>query len=377
VFVLQQSAQMRKVHADISARFDVHEELGRGGYGVVYKATDTQTMETCALKRSVGALSTKTDALRALREVYILRDLGSAEHPYLVRLITALRTTHDKDRDLYLAFEFCDADLGCALEKGLYASRDSTLGCLTQIVFGVAHLHQRGILHRDLKPENILVKQSGAADDMALSIRIADFGLACAEASIEGRVDVDEYESSPGTLHFMAPEILLEVQRHTFASDIWAVGLIFGELLSGRPLVRGTSVIQVLGSILSVIGLPSNSYMELLEADQMLPAVVKLEHASGHIPQDAGSMDFLQDLLSLAEDSDIHLFLEMMEVDYCKRPTALEVLQYDSVKEFADADDKARTILACPWEALQIPMDGVDQAGTKKVVQWLYTAQKN
>ena len=96
-----------------------------------------------------------------------------------------------------------------------------------------------------MKPENLLVVEEETGKS---SIRIADFGLACCDATMK-KQDTEDGNNSEGTFPYMAVEVLLEIERHTFAADMWALGIIYGELMAQATFIRGNNRLQVLRSI--------------------------------------------------------------------------------------------------------------------------------
>jgi len=349
-----------KVPEVVSTRFDVNQEIGSGAYGLVYKATDKLTGETVALKRCMKVLSNKTDAHRTLREVCILRELGKARHPNLVQLKMAIKAS-EKDKDLYLAFQFCDGDLRKAIQNSIIHERNDILRCLSQIASGLAHLQQRGILHRDMKPENVLVS---LPEGGMPSVCIGDLGLARCESSVEDRLDPDDFENSAGTLPYMPIEILLDLDKHTYASDVWALGVIFGEMLAHGPFIHGRKKVQVIRSILTAIGEPTEAYMEQLEADEQLPACIQIEHAIEDIPHDAGSPERLENMFPAAAPEDFDLLLSMMKMEVEQRITAAEVMRHPLLKPYVEAEQEGNMVLAQSWEPLVVPLDTENEDST-------------
>jgi hypothetical protein len=209
--------------------------LGSGGSGSVWLARDEQTGLDVALK--IVAREGKA-AARAEREAAAAARL---RHPSCLRAYAFARDP----RHVYIAYEFVPGrTFREALRAGELDDRAAIEAC-AQICDGLAHAHAAGILHRDVKPSNVLL-----ADGEQVSVRLLDFGLArIAEAeTLTAQGDV------PGTLAYIAPERLAG-ENAGEASDVWAVGVMLWEALSGRHPFWQTSMLDTARAIES--GAPS------------------------------------------------------------------------------------------------------------------------
>jgi hypothetical protein len=209
--------------------------LGSGGSGSVWLARDEQTGLDIALK--IVPREGKA-AARAEREAQAAAQL---RHPSCLRAYAFARDP----RHVYIAYEFVP---GRTVREALRAGElddGAAIEACAQICDGLAHAHRAGILHRDVKPSNVLL-----ADGDRVSVRILDFGLArMAEAeTLTAQGDV------PGTLAYIAPERLAG-EDATGAADVWAVGVMLWEALSGRHPFWQTSMIETARAIES--GAPS------------------------------------------------------------------------------------------------------------------------
>jgi hypothetical protein len=213
--------------------------LGSGGSGSVWLARDEQTGLDVALK--IVAREGKA-AARAEREAAAAARL---RHPACLR---AYAFAHDS-RNVYIAYEYVP---GQTFREELRAGRlndTRTIEACAQICEGLAHAHAAGILHRDIKPSNVLL-----ADGDRVAVRLLDFGLArMAEAeTLTAQGDV------PGTLAYIAPERLAGGES-TGAADVWSVGVMLWEALSGRHPFWQTSMLDTARAIES--GAPSLSVL--------------------------------------------------------------------------------------------------------------------
>merc|ERR1719424_1576088 len=186
-----------------------------------------------------------------------LQALRALRHPFIVKLRELIRSQYDGS--LYYVFEYIDSDL-CRLLKdhssGLPEMHAADL--MRQLFTGMVHMHQHNFFHRDIKPENILL------DIATGSIRIADFGQA---RSLRARPPFTEYV---GTRWYRSPECLLNDRTYSSPVDIWACGLIFAELLRGSPVFCGTSSIDQLYRIFTVLGHPLHDWPDFARLAQAL-----------------------------------------------------------------------------------------------------------
>ena len=215
--------------------------LGEGTYGVVYKARDRETDEIVALKRIRLEVEDEGIPSTALREISLLRELSHEN-------IVDLKDCVQQDGKLYLVFEFLDRDLKKALESynGLL---DPMLvkSYLFQMCRGLAFCHARGVMHRDLKPQNLLVSRDGV-------LKLADFGLARAFCP-----PIRPLTHEVVTLWYRPPEILLGSQTYAPPMDVWALGTIFVEMVTKRPLFPGDSEIDEIYKIFRQLGTPDET----------------------------------------------------------------------------------------------------------------------
>jgi serine/threonine protein kinase len=203
----------------IADRYRITAELGRGGYAVVYRAREVTTGQEVALKilkaERLGAVALK----RLAREAETAKQFN---HPNLVRLLD-----HGRDGDhAFLAMELVDGEtLRARLARGP-ATASETVRVAADILGALSALHHKGIVHRDVKPSNILLEARGCA-------RLADLGLVTRSADDQTRAT--ESHTIVGTLEYVSPEQALGEELDG-RSDLYSLGVVLHEMLSGAPL---------------------------------------------------------------------------------------------------------------------------------------------
>ena len=207
-------------------RFRIVALLGRGGMGQVYRAQDLEVGQQVALKFLTSFRSDARARARLRTEVRLARQIS---HPNVCRVYDI----GDADGDLYLSMEYVDGeDLATLLKRIGRLPIDKGVEVTRKLCAGLAAAHAKGVLHRDLKPGNIMIDARG-------EVRIMDFGLAAMTAELEAP------EVRSGTPAYMAPEQLAG-REVTKQSDIYALGLVMYELLTGRPAFTGKNPQELL-----------------------------------------------------------------------------------------------------------------------------------
>ncbi len=211
--------------------YDVLGEVGRGGMGVVYKARQHLLQRTVALKMVLaGGLASPEQGLRFLQEAELVAQL---QHPNIV----AVYEVGSHAEHPYLALEFIDGP-SLAQKCGGTPQAPAEAARLVEVLAGAAHeAHRRGIVHRDLKPANVLLTADGIP-------KIADFGLA-KRAELE--LGLTRSGAVMGTPAYMAPEQAQGKAREVGpAADVWALGAILYEVLTGRPPFQGETAVDTI-----------------------------------------------------------------------------------------------------------------------------------
>lgn len=336
------------VEPHILKRFHLHKKIGKGAYGVVYKATDKKTKELVALKKLYGAFRDDTDAQRTFREVMLLQELNG--HENIIRLLNVIKA--ENDVDLYLVFEHMEADLYNVIRAGILQDVHKRF-IIYQVLKALKFIHSGGIIHRDLKPSNIFINSD-------CQIKLGDFGLARTLTSGKNGFKgiITDYVA---TRWYRAPEMLMGSSKYSKSIDMWSVGCILYELITAKPLFPGKSTKHMFGLVLEVTGLPDKSEYneikkkyELMLDFSMFDKFTKKSMKSliGAYTKDTQTWDFLSKLLVFNPD---------------KRMTVEEALDHPYVSDFHKIEEE----IECERK-VTIPMDDNQKFSLEEYREKLY-----
>jgi serine/threonine protein kinase len=262
-------------------RFNIHQVLGKGSQGVVYLAEDPDLKRKVAIKSVNLKASLQLDGNidQLLAEA---RTVSKLQHTNIVSIFDIGM----QDNNPFLVLEFIDGEsLQSKIRHG--GSMDQKIRIMRDILNGAAAAHGQDIVHCDIKPANIMLSEQGQA-------KIADFGLAILTDAASGANG-----ALYGTPQYMAPEYI-ETRKHQKVSDVFSIGLVCYELLTGKKAFSGEDVYQVLNAIAnSEIKPPSKMNNEI---DEGLDALIlkSLEKDPNRRFPDANAMlQALNDYLAL------------------------------------------------------------------------------
>jgi serine/threonine-protein kinase len=205
-------------------RYEILEEIGQGGFAVVYRAHDKQLDRLVALKELRPMLLNDPDSVKDFRRE--ARNIARLDHPHVVTIYDV----YEAEQRLFIVMQLVDGSslAGLIATKGRL-SWSETVETITALVPGLDYAHNRNILHRDLKPANILLDSNHGP-------MLSDFGLA--KLIGEAGTSVTAGGGVVGTPHYIAPEVW-EGRGTTRQSDIYALGCILYEMLIGEKLFSG------------------------------------------------------------------------------------------------------------------------------------------
>jgi len=227
-----------EIDRHILRKYDVVQKLGKGAYGIVWKAIDKKTRDVVALKKCYDAFQNATDAQRTFREIMFLQELSG--HENIVHLINVLKA--DNDRDIYIVTDYMESDLHAVIRANILEDIHKQY-IIYQMLRCLKYMHTGHMLHRDIKPSNILLNSD-------CLVKVCDFGLARTAAQLDSdSANAPVLTDYVATRWYRAPEILLGSTSYTYGVDIWAVGCILGELLNGKPVFPGSSTMNQLDRI--------------------------------------------------------------------------------------------------------------------------------
>ena len=219
---------------DSLGRYEILEELGRGAMGVVYKARDPLIDRTVAIKTvDLESSSDRSEAFerRLYREA---KSAGQLNHPNIV-------TIHDVGRSggsAYIAMEFLEGkSLREIIDSGVVLPPEQIAEIVAQAAEGLACAHKNHVIHRDIKPANIMLLDSG-------TVKITDFGIALLS---KGSLTLGSVFGSP---KYISPEQVVGQQADA-RSDIFSLGAVLYELLTGSPAFKASDLDAVLCQVIN------------------------------------------------------------------------------------------------------------------------------
>lgn len=313
----------------VDPRFINLRPLGHGGNGVVYAATDSDCDKEVAIKKLT--FQDRRSCKYVLRELRIMRRL---QHENIITVYEILGSNGyslekgggvtsniNEISSVYIVQELLHTDLH-SLNKTGQLTEDHVKLFIYQLLRGLKYIHSANVLHRDLKPMNLLIN----VEDLIL--KIADFGLA--------RVMDSDYchkgflTDNIGTCWYRSPELIISPRDYTKAIDMWSVGCILGELLSGKVLFPGAHEMDQIGQILDGLYLSDNEWNKVT---QILPQnfVLKLSR----VPKKP-----LKDRFTHIDRDALDLLEKLLVFDPSLRLTAEEALAHPYLQQFSCVEDE-------------------------------------
>ncbi|KAK4556882.1 cyclin-dependent protein kinase [Recurvomyces mirabilis] len=343
----------------INDHYDIVGFISSGTYGRVYKAVSKRpangqapivkhpsgrTVEAFAIKKfkpdKEGAELQYTGISQsAIREMALCTELS---HPALIHLVEIIL----ESKCIFMVFEYAEHDLLQIIHHHHSLSTRGPIpasmlrSCIYQLLSGLLYLHQNWVIHRDLKPANIMVTSSGA-------IKIGDLGLA--RLFYKPLHPLYNGDKVVVTIWYRAPELLLGSRHYTPAIDLWAVGCIFAELLSLRPIFKGEEAKQdskkavpfqrnQMGKIGEVLGLPKKNEWPLLQSMPEYPSLNSVVVYNASVNRPLGLEKWFRNTVqgngySMPNnpppgDEALDFLRKLLEYDPLKRMTAEQALKH-------------------------------------------------
>jgi len=365
------SGDVEELDKNVGRKYQVQTKLGKGAYGVVWKATKLATRETVALKKIFDAFQNSTDAQRTWREIVYLEALSKSSenkgHENIVKLFDVHKAENDKD--IYLVFEYMETDLHAVIRANILEETHKQY-IMYQAFKALMYMHSAGLVHRDMKPANLLLNSE-------CLMKVADFGLArklgdCSEGAEERSVMTDYV----ATRWYRAPEILVGSSVYGEAVDLWSLGCIFGEMLGGRPVFSGSSTLNQIEKIVEAIGVPSPDEVESLQSQYAKTMLDSISEQAAQVAAVKAPADKWREVYPVAAASAdaIDLLCQLLQYNPSKRITPRDGMVHPYCHQFHDPETETL------WEGAPIenPFDDNKKKATAQYREGLYErAQKS
>lgn len=327
-----------EIESHVLERYQVLGKLGKGAYGVVWKARDKITKAQVALKKVFDAFQNSTDAQRTYREAMYLQHLKG--HDNIIGLQSILRAHNNKD--LYLVFDLMETDLHAVIRAGILKPVHKQF-IMYQLFKALKYMHSANLVHRDLKPANMLLNSD-------CLMKLADFGLARSLTSTESS-DPPIVSDYIATRWYRAPEILLGSTSYGLSVDLWSAGCILAEILLEKVLFAGKSSLNQIDLIVELLGKPSTQDL----------ACMKVSYANELMPSLKGKKTkSFSNIFSSCPPEALGLLRQLLVYDPAKRLTVTEVLFHPFFSKFHNESDE----IICN-RPLMIPIDDAEKLSLK------------
>ncbi|MGK7311456.1 MAG: serine/threonine-protein kinase, partial [Candidatus Longimicrobiales bacterium M2_2A_002] len=230
------SEMIDRLNTALEGRYRIAEELGEGGMATVFLAEDLRHERQVALKVLKPELAAVVGAERFLAEI---KTTAQLQHPHIL----PLHDSGEADSFLFYVMPYVEGEsLREKLEREQQLPVDDALAIAGKVAAALQYAHDQGVVHRDIKPANILMSRGEPV--------VADFGIALA-VSQAGGGRITETGLSLGTPHYMSPEQAAGERTLDKRSDVYALGCVVYEMLTGQPPFGGPNAQAVLGRILT------------------------------------------------------------------------------------------------------------------------------
>ncbi|KAJ6637737.1 Extracellular signal-regulated kinase 7 [Pseudolycoriella hygida] len=311
--------KIAEIDDKILKNFDIKKRLGKGAYGIVWKATDKRTQQIVAVKKIFDAFRNETDAQRTFREIMFLTAFRN--HPNVIQLQSIHRAFNNMD--IYLSFECMDSDLHNVIKRGSILKDIHKRYVMYQLLNAMLYIHSGNVCHRDMKPSNCLI-------DSKCRCKIADFGLARSVSHSQSGRENDVVElcltDYVATRWYRAPELLVASKKYTLGIDMWSLGCILGEMIRGKPLFPGSCSVNQVERI--VAAMPHITEEDVKSVGSGFGSVL--------LSKSNSKLEFpnLDELLLGSPEDAKHLVKSLLVLDPVKRLSAKQALHHKYVEKF-------------------------------------------
>jgi serine/threonine-protein kinase len=221
----------------LADRYRIERELGQGGMATVYLAHDVRHERKVALKVLRPELAAVIGGERFLAEI---RTTANLQHPHILSLFDS----GEADGRVFYVMPYVDGEsLRDRLRREHQLPVDEALRIAREVADALHYAHTHGVIHRDIKPENILLHGGHA--------QVADFGIALAVSRSDGGSRMTETGMSLGTPHYMSPEQAMGEREITAKSDVYALGCVLYEMLTGEPPFTGPTAQAIIARVVT------------------------------------------------------------------------------------------------------------------------------
>ncbi|KAI1930461.1 COPII subunit [Ophidiomyces ophidiicola] len=308
----------RKISFNVSDQYDIQDVIGEGAYGVVCSALHKPSGQKVAIKK-ITPFDHSMFCLRTLREMKLLRYFN---HENIISILDIQKPrNYDSFTEVYLIQELMETDMHRVI-RTQDLSDDHCQYFIYQTLRALKAMHSANVLHRDLKPSNLLLNAN-------CDLKVCDFGLARSAASTDDNSGfMTEYVA---TRWYRAPEIMLTFKEYTKAIDVWSVGCILAEMLSGKPLFPGKDYHHQLTLILDVLGTPTMEDYYGIKSRRAREYIRSLPFKK-KIPMKA--------LFPKSSDLALDLLEKLLAFNPVKRITVEDALRHPYLEPYHDPEDE-------------------------------------
>src|SRR5205823_3736764 len=256
------TSQTEALTSAFAGRYRIEREVGAGGMATVYLAADVRHDRRVAIKVLKPELAA---VLGAERFVVEIKTTAALQHPHILPLFDS----GTADGFLYYVMPYIEGEtLRTKLDRETQLGIDEAVRITREVADALDYAHRHGVIHRDIKPENILLHDGRPM--------VADFGIALAlSAAAGGRMT--ETGLSLGTPHYMSPEQATAEKELSNRSDIYSLGCVLYEMLTGNPPHTGASAQQIIMKIVTEEAAPVTKLRKSVPANVAAAVAVSLE----------------------------------------------------------------------------------------------------